>query len=150
MRSAPQLPPDYIPVGDNLWLYSRSGELVRIRNGKIVLAGLPPVLPAPASAAHALLPQGQQQQSFFLPPCKSPLLFQSRTSLTLARQTECRWATQWVCRHNSMLCQTVSWRPPGACNTLLTLHRNAVGAHHGCACHVHAPNGYGHVGARAQ
>jgi hypothetical protein len=86
MRSTPQLPLAYIPVGDNLWIYSRTGELVRIRNGKIVLAGLPPVSPAPAPApAPALLPQGQQQQDFFLPPSKSPLLFQSCTSLTLAR-----------------------------------------------------------------
>jgi hypothetical protein len=86
MPSAPQLPPQFIPVGDNLWLSRKSGEMVRLRNGRIVLAGLPPVLPAPApAAAHALLPQGQQHQDFFLPPCKSPLLFQSRTSLTLAR-----------------------------------------------------------------
>jgi hypothetical protein len=85
MRSAPQLPLEYIPVGDNLWIYSKTGELVRIRNGKIVLAGLPSVLPAPApTPAPGLLSQGQQQQKFSLPPSKSPLLFQSRTSLTLA------------------------------------------------------------------
>ena len=87
MAPASQLPPEYVPCGDNYWWSSRTEEWVSVRNGRITLAGPPPAGPQPVTPpASAMDPQlyleqlafeqlffqqqQQQQQAFFPAPSK--------------------------------------------------------------------------------